>query len=274
MDIPCERTLPILRSYSTLQLAQTHEFLLEVTLSRPEAANALNTQMGEELLDAFSHIKAFNHEARAIILTGAGVRAFCAGGDLKERNDMDDAAWHAQHVVFEQMVESIRDCPVPVIGAINGAAYGGGTEIALCCDYLYAADHARFALTEASLGIMPGCGGTQNLPRAIGQRRALELILSAQPFTAQQAFDWGMVNRVIPGVDLLQACRASAAEIATNAPLATRLIKRSVKDGLDMDIRQAMAFEIECYNQLIPTSDRREGVTAFNERRKPRFQGG
>jgi enoyl-CoA hydratase/carnithine racemase len=130
------------------------------------------------------------------VLTGTGDKAFCAGGDLKERRGMTDEAWTRQHVIFERMVRALIDCPVPIIGAVNGAAYGGGCEIAGCCDFLYAAESARFALTEVTLGIMPGGGGTQTLPRAVGERRAKELILTGKPFTAAEAHAWGLVNEV------------------------------------------------------------------------------
>ena len=124
-------------------------------------------------------------------MTGAGDKAFCAGGDLKERQGMTDETWQAQHLLFERMIRAFIGCPVPVIGAINGAAYAGGCELALCCDFLYAAETARFALTEVTLGIMPGAGGTQNLPRAVGERRAKEIILTGRPFSAQRGLSTG-----------------------------------------------------------------------------------
>jgi enoyl-CoA hydratase len=162
---------------------------------------------------------------------------------------------------------------VPLIGAVNGAAYAGGMEIALCTDFIYAAEHARFALTEVTLGIMPGAGGTQSLPRAVGARRAKEILLTGTPFTAQQAFDWGMLNRICTGEKLLPEALETAAVIAANAPISTRQIKQSVNYGLNMDLASGMMFEIEAYNRMVPTEDRREGIRAFNEKRKPNFQG-
>jgi enoyl-CoA hydratase/carnithine racemase len=162
---------------------------------------------------------------------------------------------------------------VPIIGAINGAAYGGGCEMALCCDFAYAASTARFALTEVTLGIMPGAGGTQNLPRAIGSRRAKELLMTGRPFTAREALDWGMLNRVCEPDALIAEVLETAARIAANAPLSVRQIKQSVAVGGQMDLASALAFEIEAYNRLPPTEDRREGVNAFNEKRKPVFRG-
>jgi enoyl-CoA hydratase/carnithine racemase len=146
-------------------------------------------------------------------------------------------------------------------------------EIALCADFIYAAEHARFALTEVTLGIMPGAGGTQNLPRAVGARRAKEILLTGKPFTAQEAHEWGMVNRVCKPDALVQQALETAAVIAANAPISTRQIKQSVNYGLNMDLASGMMFEIEAYNRMVPTEDRREGIRAFNEKRKPVYQG-
>jgi enoyl-CoA hydratase/carnithine racemase len=162
---------------------------------------------------------------------------------------------------------------VPVIAAVNGAAYGGGLEIALCCDFVYASKNARFALSEVRLGIMPGGMGTQNLPRAMGERRAKELILTARPFGADEACEWGLVNRVCEPGKLLDEALATAQAVADNAPLATRQAKKSVHYGLQMDLATGYRFEIEAYNRLVDTEDRREGVRAFNEKRKPNFRG-
>src|SRR5262249_28590828 len=135
-------------------------------------------------------------EVRAVVLTGAGNKVFCAGGDLKERNGMTKAQWEAQHEIFERKKWAQLECPVPIIGAANGHAYAGGLESLLVCDFIYAAETARFALTEVTLGIMPGSGGTQLLPRAVGERRAKEIIFLGKPFTAKEAFEWGLVNRL------------------------------------------------------------------------------
>jgi enoyl-CoA hydratase/carnithine racemase len=208
-----------------------------------------------------------------VVLTGAGTRAFCGGADLKERRGMSDGDWGAQHRLFERMLRVILDCPVPVIGAVNGAAYAGGCELALACDFAYAATTARFALTEVTIGIMPGGAGTQTLPRSVGERRAKEIILSGKPFSAAEAQAWGMVNAVHAPETLLAATLDCAAQIAGNAPLAVRQAKQSIHWGLQMDVRSGMMFEIEAYNRLVPTEDRREGVDAFNQKRKPVFKG-
>ena len=261
------------REYETIGDHDRGEGLLLLTLNRPEVANAMNTQMGRDLLALFDEINAVPARYRCIVLTGAGERAFCAGGDLKERNGMSDVAWQDQHLLFERMIRAFIGCPVPVIGAVNGAAYAGGCELALCCDFIYAAETARFALTEVTLGIMPGAGGTQNLPRAVGERRAKEIILTGRPFTAAEAHQWGMVNRLCAPGRVVEEALETARRIADNAPISVRQAKQAIHFGMQMDLATGMMLEIEAYNRMVPTEDRREGVSAFNERRKPRFKG-
>src|ERR1700739_4286162 len=243
------------------------------TLNRPQAANAMNTQMGRDLLAFFDSVNAAPLAHRCIVLTGAGDKAFCAGGDLKERQGMSDETWQAQHLLFERTVRAFIGCPVPVIGAVNGAAYAGGCELALCCDFIYAAETARFALTEVTLGIMPGAGGTQNLPRAVGERRAKEIILTGRPFTAAEAYEWGMVNRLCAPGQVVEEAIETGRRIADNAPISVGQAKHAIHFGLQMDLASGMMLEIEAYNRMVPTEDRREGVAAFNEKRKPRFKG-
>ena len=163
--------------YETLRIEPRGEQLLLATLNRPEALNALNTQMGRDLADLCARL-GDESRVRCVVLTGAGERAFCAGADLKERDGMSVAVWRAQHELFERAFMALVECPVPVIAAVNGHAMGGGLELALCCDFLYAVPGARLGLPEVSRGLMPGGMGTQNLPRAAGERRAKELILS------------------------------------------------------------------------------------------------
>lgn len=260
-------------SYETLTLRAEGEHVLVVTLNRPEARNALNTQMGRDLVAVFEETTLDPGRWRAIVLTGTGAQAFCAGGDLKQRRGMTDAEWQAQHLVFERMVRAILGCPVPVIAAVNGAAFGGGCEIAAACDFIYAADTARFAQTEVTLGIMPGGGGTQAIARAVGERRAKELILTGRPFTAQQAEAWGLVNACFPQGEVLPAALETAAAIAANAPISVRQAKSAIRHGLQMSLADGLVFEIEAYNRMVSTEDRHEGVLAFNEKRRPQFKG-
>jgi enoyl-CoA hydratase len=257
----------------TLKIETPQEHTVLVTLDRPEVANAMNTQMGLDLLETFDGFCAAPAQQRCIVITGSGSKAFCAGGDLKQRNGMTDEQWQDQHLIFERAIRAMMDCPVPIIAAVNGAAYAGGLEISLCADFIYAAEHARFALTEVTLGIMPGAGGTQTLPRAVGGRRAKEIMLTGQPFTAREALEWGMVNRICAADTLLADALKTASVIAGNAPISTRQLKQSVNMGLNMDLRSGMMFEIEAYNRMVPTEDRREGIRAFNEKRKPVYKG-
>jgi enoyl-CoA hydratase len=262
-----------MKTLETLKIEFPQEHTVLVTLNRPAAANAMNTQMGLDLLETFDGFCAAPNQQRCIVVTGAGAKAFCAGGDLKQRNGMTDEQWQDQHLIFERAIRAMIDCPVPIIAAVNGAAYAGGLEISLCADFIYAATSARFALTEVTLGIMPGAGGTQNLPRAVGARRAKEIMLTGRPFSVQQALEWGMVNRICEPGALLAEALETAAVIAANAPISTRQLKHSVNMGLNMDLRSGMMFEIEAYNRMVPTEDRREGIRAFNEKRKPVYKG-
>jgi enoyl-CoA hydratase len=259
--------------YDTLALSEPAGQVLQVTLNRPNVANAMNTQMGLDLLDVFTDLFGRPDAYRAVVVMGAGERAFCAGGDLKERQGMSDETWQAQHLIFERMIRAVLEAPMPVIAAVNGAAYAGGCEIALGCDFIYAARTARFALTEVTIGIMPGAGGTQTLPRAVGLRRAKEILLTGRPFSAQDAYDWGMVNRLCEPGAVVQDALETATAIAGNAPISIRQAKRSMHYGVNMSLADGMLFEIEAYNRMVPTDDRREGIASFNEKRKPVFKG-
>lgn len=262
-----------LPDYPTLQTHRHDDCILVVTLNRPDVLNAINTQMGHDLLDIWSRLTVDAGDIRCVVLTGAGQRAFCAGGDLKERDGMSKAAWQAQHELFERAFVTLMEMHLPVIAAINGHAYGGGLETALACDFIYAARGARFALSETRLGIMPGGCGTQNLSRAVGERRAKELILTARAFTADEGLAWGAFNQVCDPASVLAEALATARAIADNAPFAVRQAKKSIHYGLQTDLLTGYRFEIEAYNRLVDTDDRREGVRAFNEKRKPVFVG-
>lgn len=257
----------------TISVEQAGPHILVVTLNRPEVSNAFNTLMGRELLDIWSALYRDPSQCRAVILTGSGKRAFCGGADLKERNGMSDAEWRAQHALFEQMIRAMMDCPVPIIGAVNGAAYAGGLEIALNADFLYAVPSAKFAFSEVTIGIMPGASGTQHLPRAIGVRRAKEVILSGRPFDARQAEAWGLVNKLCEPHTLMDEALSIAETISANAPIAIRQARKSVDAAASFDLKNGYDFEISCYQGVVNTKDRIEGVSAFNEKRKPVFKG-
>jgi enoyl-CoA hydratase/carnithine racemase len=186
---------------------------------------------------------------------------------------MTDESWQSQHAIFERMLRAMLGCPLPLLAAVNGAAYGGGCEIAAASDFVYAATHARFALTEVTLGIMPGMGGTQNLARAVGERRAKELILSGLPFTAVEAEAWGLVNRVVEPADLLETTLVIARRIAANGPIAVRQAKQAIHRGLQMSVWDGLAFEIEAYNRLVPPKNAARRGAGVQRRRKPVFRG-
>jgi len=264
MDLP---------NYATLKTEMAEPHVLVVTLNRPEAANAINTQMGRDFLDLWTRLTEDAGDVRCVVLTGAGDKVFCAGGDLKERHGMTREQWVRQHEIFERQYWTLVDLYLPVIAAVNGHAYGGGFEIMLSCDFAYAVTTARFALTEVTLGIMPGTGGTQNLPRAVGERRAKEILMTGKPVSAQQAYEWGVLNAVCEPQELMPKALETARTIAGNAPLSVRQIKKSVRFGMQMELKTAYRFEIEAYNHLVETEDRYEGVKAFNEKRKPVFKG-
>ncbi|MCO5066639.1 MAG: enoyl-CoA hydratase-related protein [Rhizobiaceae bacterium] len=254
-------------------LLHEQDHLLTITLNRPEAGNALNTAMLGDLLTLFSDLYVEPRGIRCIIVTGAGERIFCAGGDLKERKGMTDEAWRRQHALTEQLVRHLFECPIPVIGAINGAAFGGGCELALAFDFSYAAATARFALPEVTLGIIPGAGGMQNLARASGMRRAKEVILTGAPFTAEEALAWGVVNKVCEPAALMEETTAAARRICANAPVAVAQAKKAISISGDVGLAEGYRFDLEAYYRTIPTEDRSEGVLAFNEKRKPVFKG-
>lgn len=246
--------------------------VLLVTLDRPEVANAFDTRLALDLAELFERFQA-EQLYRCVVVTGAGDKAFCAGADLKERKSLSDEQWRSQHEIFERMFRALRDCPIPVVAAVNGAAYAGGFELVLHCDFAYASTAAKFALTEVALGIMPGGGGTQTLPRVVGERRAKELILSARPFSAEEALAWGVVNKLCEPGKVLQEALDVAERVASLAPLAVLEAKHAIRHGLHLDLASAMEIEIEVYNRLVDTRDRREGILAFNEKRTPKFEG-
>ena len=237
-------------------------------LNRPEVLNAMNTQMFVELREAL-HQLAFDDALRVLIFTGAGERAFSAGGDLKQRDGMTDGQWRRQHQLAEEVLLAVRDFPRPVIVAVEGHAHGGGCELALMCDYIVASRAAVFSLPELRRGIMPGGGGIQNLVCAVGMRRAKKLLFTARRFSAEEAAEWGMVTELAePG----QAV-ADARDIALAAPMAARYAKLAASRGGEVDFHTGYALDIAAYNVLVSSDDRLEGVKAFNEKRAPSWSG-
>ena len=260
------------QEFSTLSIHKHSACVWQVSLNRPEVCNAINSVMMKELLVLWTQLNE-QPDLRAVVLTGEGEKAFCAGADLKERLDLDVITWQAQHAVLQDAMRAMMACQFPIIGAINGAAFGGGLELTMACDFAYAADNAIFSQSEVKLGIMPGAMGTQNLPRAVGTRKAKELTMTGERFSAAQALEWGLLNRVTSRDDLLPQAIATAESIAENAPIAVRQAKKAINFATSANLMEGYGIEVSCYNSLLATQDRKEGIRAFNEKRKPTFIG-
>lgn len=247
--------------------------IARITLNRPQVLNAINTQTSQEMLVAMKMLRD-DEQVRVVYITGAG-RAFCTGADLKERLNMTDEAWLAQRHVFQESFEVTYNFPKPFFAAVNGMAFGGGTEMALGCDFIVASTAASFALTEVSRGIMPGAGGTQYLLRLVGQNFARWMVFSGAKVEAAEAYRVGLVQHLIEGdpqtfeAETLKLAR----QIAVNSPLAVRQVKQAVREGLEVGLREGFEAENRAYAICIPSQDRREGMLAFNEKRPPHFTG-
>ncbi len=242
------------------------------TLNRPQAMNSLNFEMLRALKDAVEQVR-FDEQVRVIIVTGAGERAFCAGADLKERAGLAPAQVRAFIHTIRNLFTAIEQLPQPVIAAVNGAALGGGTELALAADLRIAAESATLGLTETRLAIIPGAGGTQRLPRLVGKGKAKELIFTGRRLDAAQALAIGLVNQVCAAADLPDVCRTLAAEIREAGPIAVAQAKYAINHGMETDLATGLAIESAAYWVTIPTEDRLEGLAAFREKRKPVYKG-
>ncbi|OXB91944.1 enoyl-CoA hydratase [Parageobacillus galactosidasius] len=243
-----------------------------ITLNRPESANALSTALLYELSHLLYDL-AFRRDVRVVIFTGAGEKVFCAGADLKERSGMNETEVRKTVALIRETINQIEQLPQPVICALNGSAFGGGLELALACDIRVAADTAQLGLTETSLGIIPGAGGTQRLPRLIGKGKAKELIFTAKRITAKEAEQIGLVEYVVPREQLMEKAMEIAEQIVVNAPIAVMQAKIAINRGLDVDLATGLRIEQMAYDITIPTKDRLEGLQAFKEKRKPVYKG-
>ena len=243
-----------------------------ITINRPEVRNAFRTTTVAELTDAFLDAR-WDPAIGVAVLTGAGDKAFCAGADLKERATMSEAEVRAFLGGLRRTLRAIETSSTIFIAAINGSALGGGTELALACDLRIAAPAAELGLTEVRLGIIPGGGGTQRLPRLIGPGRAKDLILTGRRLNAAEAFAIGLVQRLAPEGRLLEVALSVAEQIAENAPLAVGAAKRAIDRGLDLEAEAALALELEQYETVLRSEDRLEGLRAFAEKRRPVWKG-
>jgi len=242
------------------------------TINRPKAFNALNIYTLKEIQMGIQEVK--DHpELKVLILTGAGEKAFVAGADILEMKGMNAIEALTFSKLGHFTLKMIQDLDRPVIAAVNGFALGGGTEIALACDFIYASENAKFGLPEVTLGVFPGFGGTQRLPRLIGKGKAKELILTGRMISAQEAYQMGMVNRVFPQASLMEETKNTALQIAKNGPIGVRLAKSVIDEGFNMDLAEAGSLESYAFSLSFTTEDQKEGMTAFIEKRKPNFQG-
>jgi enoyl-CoA hydratase len=243
-----------------------------ITVNRPDRLNALNAATVDDLRHALLELR-HDDGVRAVVITGAGEKAFIAGADIAELSQQTPlgakvTAQRGQHVF--DLVETLGK---PVIAAINGFALGGGCELAMACTLRIAADTARFGQPEINLGLIPGYGGTQRLPRLVGRGRALELLLRGHQIDAAEAFRIGLVDRVVPRAELMPAALALAQELASKAPVASRAILEAVHKGLQMPLAEAQSYEATLFGLVATTEDMQEGTRAFLEKRKPAFTG-
>lgn len=243
-----------------------------VTLNRPDAMNSLNGDLVSLLWHEFYQMR-HDDDVRVIVLTGAGDKAFCAGADLKERREMSEAQVRQRIDDYRGCFGAVDDIPKPVICAINGYAFGGGLELALCADIRLVATETRVGLTETRLGIIPGAGGTQRLPRLVGASTAKELIFTGARVSGDDAERLGIANRSVPRAGLLDAALEMAEDMLLSAPIALQQAKIAIDAGMQCDLKTGLEIESRAYAVTIPTEDRQEGLEAFREKRTPDFKG-
>jgi enoyl-CoA hydratase/carnithine racemase len=254
-------------------LVDEEDQIVTVTLNRPDARNALNQGVLDRLLDVIDDV-APRRDVRAVVFTGAGDRAFCAGADLKERAGMSPEQTRFFLRRIKRVMDHIERMPMPTIAAVNGFAFGGGCELALACDLRVMQEGAQIGLTECALGIIPGAGGTQRLPRLVGPSRAKELIFTARRLDAQGAAAVGLVDHAVPAGEALAKAKALAGEMRDNcAPLAVEAAKAAIDGGLAAGISEGMLLESRAYEVTLFTEDRLEALAAFKEKRRPVFKG-
>ncbi len=246
--------------------------LATITFNRPTAMNALNSALIEELSMALDNI-ASNENIRVLILTGAGDKSFVAGADINELATFNPLEAKLFSKKGHQTIHKLQMLPIPVIAAVNGFALGGGSEIALACDFIYASKNAKFGLPEITLGIIPGFGGTQRLPRLIGKNLAKELIFTGKMISAEDAMRMGIVNQIHEAESLMEAVQATANIIATRGRASLRAAKQAINKGMDVDLQTGCDMEIDAFSLCMASVDAREGTSAFLEKRKAEFKG-
>jgi enoyl-CoA hydratase/carnithine racemase len=257
---------------SATVLLEVRDRIAWITLNRPEAMNALSAQVRRELPEAFQAAEA-DPEARVVVLRGAGERAFCAGADIKEFVAVASPPEYRQARIPESWITAFDRTRKPIIASIHGHCLGGGLEIALACDIRIAAEDASFGLPETGLGIMTGVGGSQRLPRAVGQALALDMILTGERIPAARALAAGLITRMVPRAALAEATAALAAHLAARPPTAMAFAKEAVRAAHDLPLREGMRLEVDLLTHLLNTEDRLEAARAFREKRPPQFTG-
>ncbi|WP_245596754.1 enoyl-CoA hydratase/isomerase family protein [Shimazuella kribbensis] len=244
-----------------------------LTLSRPKVLNALNQQMLQELMNALQYVTT-QKEIKVLIFTGSGEKAFAAGADITElRKIKNGPEAEKQALLGQQVFDMVENMPIPVIMAVNGFALGGGCELVLAGDIIYAAEGAKFGQPEVNLGTIPGYGGTQRLARAIGEKNAKYYIFSGEWFDSKEAYRLGLVQKIFPLEQLLPEAKGLAKKLAKLAPIALQYMKRSIHNGLEMPLEKGLQLEASYFGLTFQTADRLEGMDAFLEKRKPTFQG-
>jgi enoyl-CoA hydratase len=253
-------------------LAEKKEGIGYITINRPKVMNALSIKTVHELTDAFE-VMGSDYEVKAVILTGSGEKSFVAGADIPEFQNLTPDGARDYAMRGQKLLNIIERLGKPVIAAVNGFALGGGCEIAMACSIRVASDNAKLGQPEVGLGLIPGYGGTQRLPRLVGKGRAYEMILTGRPIDAARAEAIGLVNKVVPQTELIGECEKIAKAIAKQAPLAIRYCLEAVDRGLNMSLDDGLALEADLFGLVFGSEDVREGVTAFTEKRKPDFKG-
>ena len=253
-------------------LLEVNEGIAIVTLNRPKALNALNAATVYELDRIFDEL-AKDDNVKAIIVTGSGDKSFVAGADITEMRNYTAVEGRRWGQLAQGVFSKIENTPKPVIAAVNGYALGGGCELAMACDIRIASEKAKFGQPESSLGIPPGFGGTQRLPRLVGKGRAKELLFTADMIDAAEAYRIGLANKVVAPGELINAAKTLAQKIMSRAPIAVQVCKAAVNEGLDVDLDSGIAYEAEIFGLCFATEDQKEGMAAFVEKRKAVFKG-
>ncbi len=253
-------------------LLEKSESIAKVTVNRENALNALNPDVLKEIRDTFTSLSE-DREVRAVIITGAGDKAFIAGADIAAMSQMGEAEAMEFGKLGHSAMNAVDHCKKPVIAAVNGFCLGGGLELALSCDFIYASEKARLGLPEVSLGLFPGWGGTQRLSRLIGKGRAKEVIFTARLLSAQEALACGILNKICKPEELMNDVQTTAKEIAKKGPLAVEKAKRLINEGLELPLAEGLARERETFPTCFKTQDLKEGLAAFIEKRPANFKG-